>query len=345
MELYERELLLSKVLLGSSVIEIGDGKYIYVNPLTVKQNFFAQRLYKRVYEEALLSGVLTRKERLDLMIQEGIWSEEYQQLLDKNTKLIENTKIELFENFLRPSAREKIRKKIRTLEKEQFDLHKIKHESDHLDCEGIATYARWNWTIENTTTHEDGTVYDFESLSVGSVLSKHHDQQNFEADDLRELARSSPWRNIWSMCKDVGKIFERSVSELTEGQENLVGWSKLYDTVNEASEPPKSEVIEDDDALDGWLAKQRREREKEQGQRAISEKHGNADEVMLMAQSREEIDEISSLNDPHSKGVKKARMAKLNSKAAHSGRGLEYHKFTDRKQQAMIEANNAGMSK
>ena len=65
----------------------------------------------------------------------------------------------------------------------------------------------------------------------------------------------------------------------------------------------------------------------------------------MLARSLEEIEEISSLNDPHSKGVKRERMTRLKNKADHSGRGLEYHKFTDRQQQAMIEANNAGMSK
>ena len=126
---------------------------------------------------------------------------------------------------------------------------------------------------------------------------------------------------------------------------SLIGWSKLYDSVNEAHESPRNEVIKDDDALDGWLAKQRKEREKQQGQQNLGEKHSSADEVFVMARSKEEIEEISSLNDPHSKGVKRERMARLKNKADHSGRGLEYHKFTDRKQKAMIEANNAGMSK
>ena len=345
MELYEREFLLSKILIGSSVIEINSGEYIYVNPLTVKQNFFAQRVYKRVYEEALLSGALTRKERLNLMEREGVWSEEKESQLGKNKKLIENRKIDLLENFLRPKTREKIREDIRSLERAQMLLYSTKHESDHLDCEGIATYARWNWIIENTTTYEDGTPYEFTQRSIKFVLTEHQKCQSIDVDDLREVAREEPWRGIWSVSKDAAVIFSRKPAELSELQMSLIGWSKLYDSVNEAHESPRNEVIKDDDALDGWLAKQRKEREKQQGQQNLGEKHSSADEVFVIARSKEEIEEISSLNDPHSKGVKRERMARLKNKADHSGRGLEYHKFTDRKQKAMIEANNAGMSK
>jgi len=345
MELYEKEFLLSKVLFGISVIEIGDGRLIYVHPLTIEKNFFAQRVYKRVYEEALLSGVFTRKERLDLMAEEGIWLQKDEDLLEKNKDAIENKKIELFENFLRPKKRELIREQIRDIEKEQLVLFTKKHTSDYLDCEGVAQYARWEWIIENTTTHEDGTPYDFEDISVKAVLSAHNKEQEVDVAQIRQVAREDPWTNIWGVSKDTEQIFNRKPSELSEAQKNLIGWAKLYDAVNEAHEGPRSEVIKDDDALDGWLAQSRKKAEKEKSKRSIDEKHSNADEVMLMAQSREEIEEISSLNDPHSKAVVKERMSRLKNKAEHSGRGLEYHKFTDRKQQAMVEANNAGMSK
>tara|TARA_R110000824_G_scaffold168645_4_gene345625 strand:+ start:3707 stop:4744 length:1038 start_codon:yes stop_codon:yes gene_type:complete len=345
MELYEKEFLLSSVLFGSSVIEIGDGRHIYVHPLTIEKNFFAQRVYKRVYDEALLSGVFTRKERLELIAEEGIWLQEDEDLLEKNKKIIEGKKIDLYENFLRPIQREQIRGQIRDIEREQLVLFTKKHTSDHLDCEGIAQYARWEWIIENTTTHKDGTPYDFEELNISSVLSSHNKQQETDVAQIRQVAREDPWTNIWGVSKDTEQIFNRRPSELSEAQKNLIGWAKLYDAVNEAHEGPSNEVIKDDDALDGWLAKSRKEADKERGKKRLSEKHAGADEVFMMAQSKEEIEEISSLNDPHSNNIKNQRMKRLKNKSDHSGRGLEYHKFSDRKQKAMVEANNAGMSK
>ena len=75
MELYEREFFLSKILFGSKTVKVNEDLVIYVHPLTIEQNLYAQEVYREAYEEALLSGVLTRKEMLELMREQGVWSD------------------------------------------------------------------------------------------------------------------------------------------------------------------------------------------------------------------------------------------------------------------------------
>ena len=339
MELYEREFLLSKILFGSTVITIGD-LVLHINPLTIKQNLSAQEVFRKSYEEALFSGVFTRKEMLELMLEQEVWSEEQETLLDKNKRSIEDLKLKLYEHFLRPSVRESIRVEVRGAEKKQIKLFETKHQNDHLDCEGIATYSRLNWVIENTTTYEDGTPYEFDELSVTKILQLKADIDQIETDQYREIARTEPWRSIWANSdKDPLKAFQANAFELTPQQDQLTSWSRLYDNIGEAHEPPQDSVIKDDDAIDGWLVKQQREREREQNKfrlDGLDEKHPNADEVFIVAQSKEEIAEINNLNDPVTKMVMENRLDQVEK----SKKPVDYHKFKDVQIRAMNEANS-----
>ena len=339
MELYEREFLLSKILFGSTVITIGD-LVLHINPLTIKQNLSAQEVFRKSYEEALFSGVFTRKEMLELMLEQEVWSEEQETLLDKNKRSIEDLKLKLYEHFLRPSVRESIRVEVRGAEKKQIKLFETKHQNDHLDCEGIATYSRLNWVIENTTTYEDGTPYEFDELSVTKILQLKANIDQIETDQYREIARTEPWRSIWANSdKDPLKAFQANAFELTPQQDQLTSWSRLYDNIGEAHEPPQDSVIKDDDAIDGWLVKQQREREREQNKfrlDGLDEKHPNADEVFIVAQSKEEIAEINNLNDPVTKMVMENRLDQVEK----SKKPVDYHKFKDVQIRAMNEANS-----
>ena len=61
MELHEREFLVSKIILGNFRLKIKKDLVLIVPPLTVKQNFLSQQAYKEAYDDALFSGVYTRK--------------------------------------------------------------------------------------------------------------------------------------------------------------------------------------------------------------------------------------------------------------------------------------------
>lgn len=342
MELYEREFFLSEILFGSKIIEINEDTTIYVRPLTIEQNAYAQRVFKKAYDEALLSGVLTRKEMLELMKEQEIWSEEDESLLKDNTKKIEDLKVRIYENFLRPTKKEGFRQELRQMEKEQLAILEKQHAHDHLDCQGIATYARLNWVIENTTTYKDGTPYSFDELDITGIL-KRREKNTLEIADYRELARTDPWRTIWSNSnQDAEKIFKKSTFELSEGQSSLLGWTRLYDNVSEAHESPSDKVVEDDDALDGWLISQRREREKEQSKQKLEgvvDKHGGANEIFIMTEGKEEAKEVDDLNDLEGKHVRKSRLKRLEKAVEDGTGGVRYQDFADVKMRIMNEAS------
>jgi len=74
---------------------------------------------------------------------------------------------------------------------------------------------------------------------------------------------------------------------------------------------PEDNIIDDDDAFDGWMILQRRENEKnrnkQRAEKMLGNKLGKAGEVFLMAGSKEEAQSIYGLNDPVSQNIIKER--------------------------------------
>ena len=121
-----------------------------------------------------------------------------------------------------------------------------------------------------------------------------------------------------------------------------MAWSGLYDNVGESHEAPPDEIVEDDDALDGWLLVQKRERDrdrvKSQAENTIGEKNMNADEVIIFGDG-DGIDKVNSMNTPESKWTKAQRVKQLSEATERGEEGVRYEKFDDMVQKRIIDQN------
>jgi hypothetical protein len=121
----------------------------------------------------------------------------------------------------------------------------------------------------------------------------------------------------------------------------------MYDGVYENSDSPKDEVIQDDDCLDGWFIVQHRKYEKDKKQSEAeamltNPKIANAQEVLLMANSEEEAQEIYGLNTQHARNVIKQRRQQIK----EADGNLSFTNFTDVKldnQMAQVQGAKASM--
>ena len=170
MEFYEREFLVARISAGYLLYRVNDNLTLRINPLTVDQNYQAQLVFKDTYDEALIEGTMCPIESKEMLEEHGIWNEEKEAELKAIEKEIEKLKINVYESFFKKASREIARKLLRAKEEIQLDLFTLKHSYDFSNAVGIATFARWNWLIENTTTYEDGTPYDFSKLGVRHVV-------------------------------------------------------------------------------------------------------------------------------------------------------------------------------
>ena len=105
-------------------------------------------------------------------------------------------------------------------------------------------------------------------------------------------------------------------------------WSRMYDNIQESTDCPSEDVIEDDDMLDGWFLIQQKKRDKEKAEsdfdKMNNSKLKNADDIFIMAGSQKDAEKIDSMNDINGKMTKKERAAALRRKGS-----MGQHEFRD----------------
>ena len=309
MEVYEQEFLLARIIAGYSRYRLPRNVSVIVKPATIDQNYIAQEVFRETYELAEDRGIFTSKDILNIMIENDMWTPLDVKREEQIPKDIENIRVEMFKDAFKLQERETRRKILRNMEEQLQKVIVKKHSYDFVTCEGLSTYARWNWIIENCTYFEDGTHFNWGVCGISTILQKFRDDM-LSDKQFRELSRSDNWRQVWSASKKEGSIFGKPASEFTSEQKSLCMWSGLYDSVYESPEAPAEEIIEDDDLLDGWLIHQRRKSEQEKKKKkaeGVLGRNSGADDIFVMAHNRQDALEVESMNDDVATMIKKER--------------------------------------
>jgi len=303
MEPYKRDFFIARIQAGYIPIQIKDIRYIIKYP-TADISLFAQEKYLEAYEQAQDNELMTDEDLLDFLINQGVWSikkeDEFQRIVPGH---IEHWKIELYKSALKANTRKRTRKYLAAAKKEYEKLFNLRHYYDYVTIDGYANYVRGMYIVSKCTTVEDKEV-DWAQHNITKVMGQYH-QALLKPDDIRELARTAPWTNLWSSLKASGKMF---TGELTSEQQSLLSWSIMYDKIYESPDCPTDEVIADDDMLDGWLLLQKHKRDADKKQQevesAIGPRMQNADEIFIPVETAEDARKIDLLNPRHIQNIK-----------------------------------------
>lgn len=324
METHERELYVARICSGSIRCVVEDKTFLIKKP-SRDQLYVAQELYHEVLHESHLDGLFDEDSLYDFILQEGTWDEESEDLMKKLPKQIEEFKVGLYKNRMKASESKVIRKALGVARTKLEELSGQRHTYAHLSCSGAASIVRSRYvlacsifTLGGVAVFSDDTLWEEDNVLLDRVMEVYM-RSKLEEAQFRELARTEPWRSLWSARQAEKGVFGVSVVDLTEEQKSLVCWSSLYDNILQHPSSPPEEVVKDDDMLDGWMIQQRKERDKGSDKQWAddllqNEKIRNADEVYLVAENPEQATKIDGLNDEHAAAVKRQRFAALREK-------------------------------
>ncbi len=330
----------NRIITGIFYLDINGQVYRYSNP-TQEQIALSELVYQQTLNDSKYNGLLNRDNLKRYLARQGIWTEKDKALTEDYNKLLDDLKIQLYEALINTDKQKTIRRNIKNLRK-QAHKHLIKQFTlDHMTLEYHAEEIRDQfltslciqdmmgnplYTYENFKEIKDFLVINrFTEYIASSILS---------TSDYREIARTEPFRSIWSLSKS--NLYTSDPVEWTDDQKALLTYSKMYDNVYEHPERPDESVIKDDDMLDGWFVKLKRENEKARQQKEANNLYGNDDgtgDLFIMANNRESAEKVKNLNDIHSKMKMKQR-----DKAIQENGKLEPHQLPDIKQELQQEA-------
>jgi hypothetical protein len=311
LEFYKRDFFISRIISGYIPITIDKKRFkIYGGNNNV--NVYAKKLYIEFYDKAVNNGLLEDFDIYELLICNGIWTEEDENnLKEVLPKHIEYWKKELYQSVLKSNTRDSIRKYLAKAKEEYNRLYNIRHLYDHMTCAGFANYVKKMFTVSKTTKYRNKPV-DWKCIDLNKVMYFYH-KNLLDSDNIRMLSRTSPWNSFWPALKINGRIFKNTY--LTDEQQSLISWSLMYDKIHDSIDCPSDEIINDDDMLDGWLLIQKEKREKEKKKSELenvtNSKIGNADDVFIMAETLSDAKNINLLNDHRGSKIKKQRLQQI----------------------------------
>jgi len=329
------ESLLYQVMTGRTRCVVMDTPY-YVCPPSPAQRLEASFIYDNTIYECSFQGILTNEQMLEVMIDNNLWSMEEETELNSAPTRMDALKVEMYSKHAAFQSRrvEQARRMLERLRRRVDDLSARRHMYDLYTCSGLATTMQMQYLISCNTRNVAGELIDLESQAdwlCTNILETYIRNRPSE-QSLRDLSKYGKWRMMWASGHTEHSVFGVPSTWLTEEQQNLIAWSKLYDNVGEHPEPPSKEVLDDDDMLDGWVILQQRKREKEQRERDGG-KHGGAQEVFIPAETAEDAKRIEGMNEAGAAFAKRQRMALLQKQ----GTVKEQH-MPDSKQQISVQA-------
>lgn len=340
------EKVLSRILQGRLRIKRGDlVLYVYEPTQDLIEESFD--IYEETRHKCWINGCYVDREIQEMLIDFDLWSPiDAKRLKELEDDELENAKVDAYKSFFDKQKLRSNKRKIRRIENEIYSLRGQKAQFDHLSCDGIAAFVRKSWLFERSTKLPDGSLYDFSEMSVSQVIDKYASAQ-ITSGTLRHIARSDPWRSMWSVTRKRDNPFDVKGVNLNDLQLGLCSWTIMYENLYENPDHPKDEIIEDDDCLDGWFVLERRKREKEAKERQAeellgNEKIANSQEVFLMANNQQQAKDILDLNNSHGKNVIANRNAQIEQakQSNFSDSNLHFKNLSDVSQDRYMNAVN-----
>ncbi len=319
MKQHEREYFVSRVRSGVYYITV-DEKTICVKSPTLEDEYFINEKFKEQYDKCLDEGLKTEDDILEWMKSKELWTQEDEEKEEGLKKDIERLKKEIYNNRHKSRLREHIRLGIRAGEKQLANIVEKKSKYFSNSCEGIANLAKVSEFFKRCCYYKNN-ICDPDEIGIESISKKYYEMLLTEKQ-IRNLARSEPWRSIWVLRdSNAYSIFENTIRQPTPDQKSILVWSRMYDNVHESGEAPSDEVIEDDDLLDGWFAIKSKEKEdqameSELDSKLSNPKIANASEVFLMAENKDEAKKINNMNSHQSQVMKKRRLNQIKQQGA-----------------------------
>lgn len=294
--------LLYRVISGFYLITINNTEYKITYPdLSIKQR--AHSLYNDILKNNRFdTNHWLRKSQAEKLLQKnGIWTSEQEEELKILKNRLEDIKIELYLKYADLPLKKKIKESIKTANKKINEMYSKKNSMENLTLEYYADTIKNEYILSQTIYIKDKLAFDFHNSNqyeLHEVISELR-EHTVSITELKALARSELWKSYWTASST--DIFSPPSYNWSDDQRTLINLTKMYDNIYENPDRPENAVIEDDDALEGWMIfthrKYEKERKKTKLMDSIGGKYKNANEIFIVTNSAEEAKEVYSLND------------------------------------------------
>jgi hypothetical protein len=343
MDHFQKERIINYISWGHIIYE-SDNLILY--PLTIQEKSISSFVYEKEYNNAINSGIMKEEELLCYLIENEEWSIENENKINQIKSDIRKIIRGLLDLIFQKNKLNVAKLMLRKAEKCLIELITNKNSLLINSVESYASLKQQRFIISKITHKEDGSLFwkdneEFNNFTDLELVNKLTNiffvESRVSTSVTRELARTQPWRNIWSASKNCGNLFNKSLLESTDNQLELISWSQIYDMAYESYERPSNDIIEDDDLLDSWFMRQSEkieERCKKDGvDNLVKNKRSGKQEVFIFADKNGAKD-VYGLNDGLNRLKIQAKQKMIDSKGNVKDQNLPDNQMEMREQLA-----------
>jgi hypothetical protein len=343
------EKVVNRILWGKSIVDVKDrtGKLhtFILRSLTIKENNLASYLYDKEYADAIATGILTCEQLKSIYESEEVWTEKEELELRGYPIAIKRLKTSIKDHEFFTLRKKQLEKRLRKTEKEYNDKIAEKDLLFAVSAEQRAQEVSRRFMVMMSTETLDEQKYwvdkgqflaERDLPLIYNLALAYYKHNLLGQTTIRKIARSPIWQYRFAAYKRGADLFGRPVSEWSEMQGLLIYWSQIYDSVYNHPDRPSDFIINDDNALDGWLDSQSKEsnrnagssgQEREPFKNVIKRKQNTGKRIMhsekfVMVQhgDKDSIRRVQDKNDP----VTRARLQKESETIKKKGRVSEF---------------------
>lgn len=342
MEPQEIELKLYQIIIGTFYLKYQGKDYKLVSN-TSEEIYKANLIYQEIMEDLKFDDLKSWKDALVISHHKKIWTFEQEKALEGLHEALKTNKHQYYNNFFNVNKSKKINKIINSLIKGINKSYTNKYYLYETTKDYYAEQVKDSFLIymgirdsEDNRVFKEADFFDTDSPLI-NLFKQVKDKNFINQDDIREIAKSEPWRTIWG-CSKNALPFGINPWEWSTPQVTLVSLSRMYDNVYKSPDCPPDEIIADNHALDGWFISQHEERKNRQKEKDTESRFGafnnnNDQEIFLMANEKGDVEDIYNMNDAQSRHIIETR-----SKVISEAGTIEHGDLPDVKMNMQMQA-------
>ena len=232
---------------GGSPAKIGKSS-VWIKHFTFEDQSKIDRFYRDAFNKAAESGIPTRKEALERLIEEGLWTIEE----EASVAAIED-RAEKLKSAVAKAVNKTIADAVRSqIEVEQKKLAEKREEKSKLishTCEDIAERKSNDFVVEISFKKKKNgdSYYDKEEFSlldrdeILDLVQIYNDAvSDLSSDNIKNIAAADFFVSLFALVEDAPEaFFGERIPDLTFFQINLLSYAKMVANITKNFNPPE----------------------------------------------------------------------------------------------------------
>ncbi len=295
------------ILIGFSTFYLEDTAFAFKH-LSESEVCVSNQIYIKEFENAKVQGLLSAKEKIDILCKDKVWSEEKELEIEKLNEEINSLKNTLKKLIIR-SQINKIKNDLKLKEDTLKSILKEKEELLGLTAENFAYKKSNEYIIYFSLYHENlnerlfKDINEFAEVSDIELIKYINYYKEFVAtfkiDNIKKIAVSPFFMNSFFLCEDDPFIFYgKPVVNLTQYQCDLFSLARNYKYfLSKTGDTPPENVKSLDDLVAWYENRQVISNLKEKNKDKLGQSYIGATKEELKLMTSDSKDQVVDLGD------------------------------------------------